>query len=261
METIRNYLESVFCRFPAPPEYAAVKQELLQKMQERYTALLESGYSQNEAVGTVIAECGNAEELLEQRGLLAVSGDAADQKMVYLSAKEAEKYYAERKSKGVLTGVGVLFVLMGAGLMTGIEGVREYFDLSDKVDIVAVVAFFMLMLPAVFMLVYSGMSGGEYGFIQKGNFYLDQETKAQIEQLRRSLKANRAGCIALGVGACILGVMAVLIGEFFGGDVGAEFGACVMMHLVGIGVLLFVYSAYRSGALDRLLKDENDKDD
>ena len=64
METIRNYLESVFCRFPATPEYAAVKQELLQKMQERYTALLESGYSQNEAVGTVIAEGGNAEELL-----------------------------------------------------------------------------------------------------------------------------------------------------------------------------------------------------
>ena len=193
METIRNYLESVFCRFPATPEYAAVKQELLQKMQERYTALLESGYSQNEAVGTVIAECGNAEELLEQRGLLAVSGDAADQKMVYLSAKEAEKYYAERKSKGVLTGVGVLFVLMGAGLMTGIEGVREYFDLSDKVDIVAVVAFFMLLLPAVFMLVYSGMSGGEYGFIQKGNFYLDQETKAQIEQQSRGLHCPRCG--------------------------------------------------------------------
>lgn len=110
-------------------------------MQQRYTALIESGCSQNEAVGTVIAECGNVEELLAQRGLLAKSGETQGQELVYLSAEEAKKYYAERKSKGVLIGVGVLFVLMGAGLMTGIEGVKDYFNLSEKVDIVAAVAF------------------------------------------------------------------------------------------------------------------------
>lgn len=257
MDAIRNYIDGVFGRFPATPEYSAVRQELLQKMQQRYTALIESGCSQNEAVGTVIAECGNVEELLAQRGLLARSGETQGQELVYLSAEEAKKYYAERKSKGVLIGVGVLFVLMGAGLMTGIEGVKDYFNLSEKVDIVAAVAFFMMVLPAVLMFVYSGMSGGTYSFIDKGNFYLDQETKAQIEYLRQNLKANHAGCIALGVGACILGVIAVLIGELLGGDIGAEFGACAMLHLVGVGVLLFVYSAFRNGALERLLKDKD----
>lgn len=258
MDAITNYLEGVFGRFPATPEYDAVKQELLQRMQQRYTVLIESGRSENEAVGTVIAECGNAEELLAQRGLLTKSREVPGQELMYLSADEAKKYYAERKSKGVLIGVGVLFVLMGAGLMTGIEGVREYFRLSEKVDIVAAVAFFMMVLPAVFMFVYSGMSGGMYSFIDKGNFYLDQETKMQIEYLRQNLKANRAGCVAIGVGACILGVIAVLIGELLGGDIGAEFGACVMLHLVGIGVLLFVYSAYRNGALEKLLKDKDE---
>lgn len=258
MDTIRSYLDSIFCRFPGTPEYLGAKRELLQRMEEKYRGLLDGGSSENEAVGAVIAEIGNAEAYLKGKGLLRETGGVPDRGLAYLTGAEAQRYYTDSRSRGTMTGLGVLFILMGAGLVTGIDGLIEYFDLPDKAELVGVAAFFMLLLPAVFLFIFSGMSGGQYRFIKEGRFYLDQETREQIIELKERLRPNTAGCVALGVGACILGVVAVLVGELLGGDLGAEIGSCLLLHLVGVGVLLFVHSGCRNSAIDRLLKEKDE---
>ena len=65
MEAIRNYLETMFLNLPNTPEVYKAKNELWQMMEDKYTELKNEGKSENEAVGTVIAEFGNLDELAE----------------------------------------------------------------------------------------------------------------------------------------------------------------------------------------------------
>ena len=69
METIRNYLESMFSRLPNTPEVQKAKYELAQMMEDKYTELKEEGKSDNEAIGIVISEFGNLDELAESLGI------------------------------------------------------------------------------------------------------------------------------------------------------------------------------------------------
>ena len=69
METIKSYLEAMFASMPNTPEVKKAKAELLQMMEDKYNELIEEGVSENTAVGTVISEFGNLDELAEDLGL------------------------------------------------------------------------------------------------------------------------------------------------------------------------------------------------
>ena len=63
METIKSYLETMFANMPNTPEVIRAKTELLGMMEDKYNELIQEGKSENEAVGTVISEFGNLDEL------------------------------------------------------------------------------------------------------------------------------------------------------------------------------------------------------
>ncbi|KAA2299884.1 hypothetical protein FY526_27475, partial [Clostridioides difficile] len=63
METIMVYLENMFAGLPKTPEVEHLKQELLSGMEDKYLELKREGKSENEAIGIVISEFGNIEEL------------------------------------------------------------------------------------------------------------------------------------------------------------------------------------------------------
>jgi hypothetical protein len=69
MESIRSYLENMFLNLPQTPQVLKAKNELFQMMEDKYTELKEEGKTENEAVGTVISEFGNLDELAEELGI------------------------------------------------------------------------------------------------------------------------------------------------------------------------------------------------
>ena len=69
METIRNYLNTMFAGLPDTPEVRRAYEELAAMMEDKYTELKEEGRSENEAVGIVISEFGNLEELAQSLGI------------------------------------------------------------------------------------------------------------------------------------------------------------------------------------------------
>ena len=69
METIKNYLETMFANMPNTSEVVKAKAELLQMMEDKYNELINEGVSENTAVGTVISEFGNLDELADELGL------------------------------------------------------------------------------------------------------------------------------------------------------------------------------------------------
>ena len=71
MDTIKNYLETMFANLPNTVEVKKAKDELYSMMEDKYTELINEGKTENEAVGTVISEFGNLDELAEALGVEA----------------------------------------------------------------------------------------------------------------------------------------------------------------------------------------------
>ena len=69
MEAIREYLSNLFLNLPETPQVLRAKAELMEMMEDKYEELIGEGMSEKEAVGTVISEFGNLEELAEELGI------------------------------------------------------------------------------------------------------------------------------------------------------------------------------------------------
>ena len=81
METIKNYLETMFSTLPNTYEVQKAKQELAQMMEDKYTELINDGKTDNEAVGIVISEFGNLDELAEDLGIKVEQRQIAEEEL------------------------------------------------------------------------------------------------------------------------------------------------------------------------------------
>ena len=95
METIRNYLNTMFAGLPDTPEVRKAYIELGAMMEDKYTELIDEGLSENEAVGTVISEFGNLEELAQTLGIED-----------YLHARTSQSKNSSAKSSSTYEGSG-----------------------------------------------------------------------------------------------------------------------------------------------------------
>ena len=69
METIKNYLETMFANLPDTEETRRAKSELFSMMEDKYNELKAQGMAENAIVGTIITEFGNIDELKESLDL------------------------------------------------------------------------------------------------------------------------------------------------------------------------------------------------
>ena len=65
MDTISNYVDSVFATVPESPELSAQKQAMLNRMQDKYQQLKSEGKSEHEAISGAIAAHGNIDDFTE----------------------------------------------------------------------------------------------------------------------------------------------------------------------------------------------------
>ncbi|WP_218961788.1 permease prefix domain 1-containing protein [Actinomyces ruminis] len=76
MDAIDTFLEAMFAPYPATPRLSEAKRELHAMMEDAYADAVTSGKSHNEAVGQVITDFGNLEELAPVLGILPDIRDA-----------------------------------------------------------------------------------------------------------------------------------------------------------------------------------------
>jgi len=110
METIRNYLESMFKNLPQTDVVVKAKYELGQMMEDKYSELIKEGKSENEAIGTVITEFGNLEEIAKELGIEDIykgTGTAAPNEGVFTDyIKNAGAYANAAENKKGVKGKG-----------------------------------------------------------------------------------------------------------------------------------------------------------
>ena len=112
METIRNYLEPMFLKLPNTPEVYKAKNELWQMMEDKYTELKEEGKSENEAVGIVISEFGNLDELANDLGISQFIENQPMPQGKTLSLDQAKSYLADAGKSAYRTALGVMLCVL-----------------------------------------------------------------------------------------------------------------------------------------------------
>ena len=93
METIKLYLENMFMNLPAGEKVDKAKRELPAMMEDKYNELKADGKTENEAVGIVISEFGNLDEIAEEHGIKDTVTQANEMPQGrYVSLETAKEY-------------------------------------------------------------------------------------------------------------------------------------------------------------------------
>lgn len=162
METIRNYLNAMFAGLPDTPEVRRAYEELAAMMEDKYTELMEEGVSENEAVGTVISEFGNLEELAQTLGIedcinarasRAQNGEAE-------AAKETSKEAFKENAQGTASYQEGSNEFYGADdFNTSYEESRRLISAEELCDYLSVGGFSALLRSFGVLLCVTSVSG------------------------------------------------------------------------------------------------------
>ncbi|MCR5716410.1 MAG: permease prefix domain 1-containing protein [Lachnospiraceae bacterium] len=245
METIKSYLEAMFANMPNTPEVRKAKAELLQMMEDKYNELIEEGLSENTAVGTVISEFGNLDELAEDLGLSKeveeVHGKEADLPRRHINLEEAKAYLGANARKALCRSLGIMLTILSVAFPI----------LSDPYDNgrIGAILMFLVVALGVGLIIYSGFLTSDWNFIKEELCQIDMNTASYLKEQRRSFESVRALCVTIGIILCIVCWIPNLI--FTSAD---RLGAALMFLIVGIGVFLIVYANKISHGFDVLLQ-------
>lgn len=260
MNTLKSYLESMFAKMPNTREVLRAKDELWQMMEDKYMELIAEGKNENEAVGTVISEFGNLEELSGVLGLenafsyQPTGGDTAKEAGIYdrqpLSFEEAKQYVDELVRQGFFVSIGVMLCIFSVIWPI----LCETFNWSQALGVTGMMLF---IAAAVFLFVYSGIMVGKWDYIKKGNYMIDFDTAKVMQNEQSRFRKDYAVRLTIGIILCVLcWLPSMVIEETALGriDQFENMGAVFLFIIVGIGVMMIVYSSMTMEAYKQILK-------
>lgn len=251
METIRNYLEAMFANLPNTPEVLHAKNELWQMMEDKYNELIADGKSDNEAVGTVIAEFGNLDELSEDLGIQNVVINKEDITRRNVSMEEVKKYLHERINYAYKLALGVLFCIISpAGAIV-----------CDAINISYAFGILFLMgsiAAAVALFVYSSIVMHRWDFLKQELCTIDFVTTNYVHEQKEKYLPTYALLMTIGVALCVVSfVPAAVVDEldisFHGFDMD-DLSAVMLFLFVAIGVFMIVLCQSINNTYDGILK-------
>ncbi len=254
MNTIKNYLESMFANMPNTPEVLKAKNELWQMMEDKYNELMAAGASENEAVGTVISEFGNLEELADSLGLKSAfeqkNANTTEVPRRQISMEDARAYIQDRTAGGLMTGIATFLCITSVCWPI-------LFDGSRYLEMTGILCMFASIAVAIVLFVMSGSRQNCWDYIKKEPCALDYATATEISAEREKYRSTNAVRLTIGILLCALCWIPAMIFEELG--VGSfviteRAIPTALFVTVGIGVLLIILTKKIMNSYDNLLE-------
>ena len=257
MDTIASYLDNMFASLPRTRQMLTLKEEMLATMEEKYQELKHEGKTENEAVGIVISEFGNIDELMAELNIPLASEEAV---LPVVTEEEAYGFMKVKKSTGLLIGLGVFMCIAGVALLVFISTLVENSVFGgllseDSGYMVGLAAMFALIVPAIGIFIYAGMKLEKYKYLQ-GEFVIDASLKAMLESRKAAFAPTYTFSLIAGVCLAVVSPVAIFIASAVGEQT-PTYGVSVTLLLVGIAVILFIYYGSIRESYNMLLQQED----
>lgn len=254
METIRNYLETMFANLPNTAEVLHAKNELLQMMEDKYNELIAEGKSDNEAVGTVIAEFGNLDEISEDLGIHSFVSNTDNISRRTITLEETKQYLHDRSSRAFKLALGVFLCIISViGPI-----LSEAFSTTDALGIFL---FMGCIAVAIVLFVYSSITIQRWDFLKQEPCAIDFATTNYVHEQKERYRTTYALLLTIGIVLCVISfVPAAILDEF---DIKLHWidmddvAGILLFLLAAIGVFMIILGSCINNSFDNLLKLNN----
>lgn len=254
METIINYLDNIFANLPKTAKVMELKNNILANMEDKYNELKGQGKTENEAIGIVISEFGNIDELVSELGIQK-NAEAPQEPLV--TREEVEGYLNIKRVIGLQIGIGVLLCILAPAtlilLSTLVENGVIFTSISgDAAYMPGLISLFLMITAAVGIFIYSGMNFERYKYMEEG-VQLPLEVEASLKQKFQSYNPTYYLCIIVGVCLILLSPVTLFGASLLGDDI-TEYGVSLMLAIIAFSVFLFIASGTIRESYEKLLK-------
>lgn len=232
MDTIKNYLETLFIEFPKTQEVQRAKEELLAIMEDHYWSLREEGKSEHEAIGAVISEFGSVDELKDTLQFSTDEESEVELDQDPISQEEMLEFMAKRKRSSSGLSLGIAFCILSVATLLGA-------DIVGYASSLGLAAFFVCVATGVGLIIYNAMQMSSEGkplndrFVPKA---VQQLAKTERNAYQKSFQFS----LVLGIASCVLSLVPVVL---FSGFYMYGMGVPLMFVFIAAGVFLIVYGS------------------
>lgn len=258
METIQTYLENMFRTLPATAEVLRAKDELYQMMEDKYLELKKEGKSENEAIGIVISEFGNLNEIAEDLGIKNVITLKKEHKESgkLLSLEEIKLYLKKKKTSSFFLAFGVLLCIVSCiGPIIGDAIANRANTFSDGLQAIGVIAMFLCIAIAVGCFVYSDAMLQKWKTWKSEPCSISEETASSIKTEYETVQMKYTLLLTLGIALCILcSAPAILIDTMNPSYFWENMSGAFVLLFIGFGVFFIVFSQNQKSAYSKILK-------
>lgn len=246
MNAIEQHINYLFQNIPETEEIKRIKNDLLLNAMDRFDELLADGKTESEALGTIIIEMGELDELLESLGY-DQHQDLNDYSTNTL--QEANYLIEAYDLESNKIAMGILMIMLGSGLIPTLGT----FQLAE----IGVILLLVLVAAAVGLFIQSGLkleSLEKSLEDEEDIFYLTDEDYQIVEDQFRHFKESERYRIPLGVMLCIASAVPLIFLAFLGQELLIErYGILLLLIMVGIGVYQFVKYGMVESAYEKAL--------
>ena len=243
MDTIQTYIDSVFANVENTPEMRQLKEEISQNMQDKYEDLIQSGASKHEALGKVIAEFGNIDELVEEFNFQKTTYNQKSDPYTHfptVTEDELLDYFDAKINSILLTAIATFIIIASVSIFMMLLGI---FGTEGTIaPIIGVSLILIAVVTAVLLYIVADQRTKTFKIIEKSNFFLAPKLIAQLEKTMEDVRPTYSISIGLGVALIILPVIPLIIlsilefSERF-----ILFGVSGLLLGVAAAVFIFIY--------------------
>lgn len=255
MDTIINYLDNLFAPLPKSQQLEQLKEELLTNMEDKYHELKQAGKSENEAIGVVISEFGNIDEIIQE---FDIDIEVKKEAIPLLTEKDVDMYIQTKQKTSKMIGIGVFLCILGSALLVLVLQLIEDGFLAgiaeNTGELFGLIPLLVLVAIAVGIFIYSSMKIEKYRFIdQEGNFELSAQVRNALERKKDAYQPTFLTSMIIGVALCILSPIVLMVTQTLNENA-SSYGVVALLFFVAIAVYIFIYFGSTNDSYKKLLK-------
>lgn len=217
-------------------ETMQLKADILATLEDKYTALKDDGVSEHEAIGVVIAEFGDIDELLEEFGINRVNKEVTANYPT-MSESDLDRYIVSKAKMGLNIGIGILSCLTGLAGLLLLLAFQAIIPGALYIGLLILVSFLVI---GIGLFIIEGMKANDFKSFSS-SFIILPSDKEHIIAEQENYKRSFVFSIVAGVSLCILSIMPILMGALTP-VIPVLVGVGFSLLLIGVGVMFFTYS-------------------
>lgn len=233
MNVLNEYIENMFINLPKTKQIQILKNNILLNMEDKYNDLLDKGISENEAIGIVISEFGDINEIMEEYDL-----EMNDEEAVFSDSELNEFIEVKNKSSWIVS-LGVLCCILSISSYMILEEILSKMNLnSELVDLMSFASLIVLIAISVGMFIYSNNLVSKYEKIKE--FSCSNSSKIKIENKFKEIEKKYDFITMVCIIAMVISPLIYFIFEFeFGKE--SNFPATIYIVYISIFIAILTY--------------------